>query len=601
MCGIFGYVGKNNAKEIILKALKFLEYRGYDSSGIVLQSKEKVICKKYSGKLTVLEENTRTIKIKAHSGIGHVRWATHGEPSNVNAHPHFSCDSKIFIAHNGIIENYAELKIELLNKHKFTSQTDSEVIAHLLEENYKGEPIECILKTIKLLKGSYALCILFKDKPSQLYGVKFYSPLVLGVGKEEYFLASDIPTISNFTDKVYPLNNGEIVAIRNTKAELFDFDGISKNFTLEKITLKQEVASKESYSYYMEKEIFEEPQAIRNFKSGLKITNGSYTFIDNLELDSYLRDSKKVIITACGTAFYAGLYLSYLLDKYVGVFTSPVLASEFIYYPKKIERDTLVIAISQSGETKDTISAVEIAKEKGCKTLSICNVMASSLTKISDATIYIRAGIEIGVAATKTFINQLIASFALANYWANLKYNRFLLNIDTLNELATKAQNILDNYQLIKQWARSLYKKWHFFYLGRGICYPTALEGALKLKEIAYVHAEGYASGEMKHGPLALVNEELPVFGIICSDELFEKAYSNLKEITTRKGMLYVITDKMLDLTPPQNQFIVPKINSLLFPILAVIPLQLFALEVAKCRGTEIDKPRNLAKSVTVE
>lgn len=601
MCGIIGYTGKKDAKNIILKCLKLLEYRGYDSSGIALNNGKRILCKKFAGKLSVLDNHLKKVNFPANSGIGHVRWATHGEPSDINAHPHFSCDFAIYIVHNGIIENFSELKADLASRHNFVSQTDSEVIAHILEEHYKGQPLSAILELVKIIRGSYALGIIFKDRPYELYGVRFYSPLVVGIGKEEYIISSDIQTLSGFTDQVYVLNNGEIAVIKNNTLKIYDFKGKEKKYKVEHINVEQLSLSRGKYGYFTEKEIFEQPVSVENFLSGIEKSNDTYKFIDAPRLDEYLMDCNKVIVTGCGSAYYAGIYLSYLLDKYLNVFSVPVVASELRYYPKKVDERTLVIAISQSGETKDTITAMEFARESKCKTLSICNVLSSSITRISEETIYIRAGAEIGVAATKTFVNQLVASFALVNFWFYLHYHKYIKNINCIKDIARKIENILRDHQLIKKWARNLYDKWHFFYLGRGILYPVVLEGALKLKEIAYVHAEGYPGGEMKHGPLALVNQELPVLGVISQNELFEKSYSNFKEITARNGLLHLLTDKFVDLVPRKNQFIIPAIDNILLPPVAVVPLQLFALEVAKNRGTEIDQPRNLAKSVTVE
>lgn len=601
MCGIIGYIGKKDAKNIILKCLKLLEYRGYDSSGIALNNGKRILCKKFAGKLSVLDNHLKKVDFPANCGIGHVRWATHGEPSDINAHPHFSCDFAIYIVHNGIIENFSELKAHLASRHNFVSQTDSEVIAHILEEHYKGQPFSAILELVKIIRGSYALGIIFKDRPYELYGVRFYSPLVVGIGKEEYIISSDIQTLSGFTDQVYVLNNGEIAVIKNNTLKIYDFKGKEKKYKVEHINVEQLSLSRGKYGYFTEKEIFEQPVSVENFLSGIEKSNDTYKFIDAPRLDEYLMDCNKVIVTGCGSAYYAGIYLSYLLDKYLNVFSVPVVASELRYYPKKVDERTLVIAISQSGETKDTITAMEFARESKCKTLSICNVLSSSITRISEETIYIRAGAEIGVAATKTFVNQLVASFALVNFWFYLHYHKYIKNINCIKDIARKIENILRDHQLIKKWARNLYDKWHFFYLGRGILYPVVLEGALKLKEIAYVHAEGYPGGEMKHGPLALVNQELPVLGVISQNELFEKSYSNFKEITARNGLLHLLTDKFVDLVPRKNQFIIPAIDNILLPPVAVVPLQLFALEVAKNRGTEIDQPRNLAKSVTVE
>ncbi len=601
MCGIVGYIGYKSAKEIILKSLKFLEYRGYDSAGLALNNGRKVLCKKFAGKLDILCNNVKNINFSSHCGIGHVRWATHGEPSNINAHPHFSCDSKIYVVHNGIIENYSQIKAELASRHKFISQTDSEVVAHVLEEHYKGSPLGAILELVNILRGSYALGIIFKDKPNEIYGIRLYSPLIVGIGDKEFMISSDIQTLSGFTKNVYVLNNGELAAIKGNTLKIYDFKGNEKKYKVEEVNVEQISLSKGKYGFFMEKEIFEQPSSINNFSTGIEIANGKYKFTDISDLDEYIKDCEKVIITGCGSAYYAGMYLSYLLDKYTNLLTVPLLASEIRYYPKKLDEKTLVIAISQSGETKDTIGAMEFAREARCKTLSICNVMSSSITRISEKTIYIRAGAEIGVAATKTFVNQLVASFALANFWHHLQSGTYILPIEALKDVSQKADSILQDFAIIKKWARDLYDKWHFFYLGRGLLFPVALEGALKLKEIAYVHAEGYASGEMKHGPLALVSKELPVFGIVSENELFEKSYSNLKEIAARKGMLYLVTDKILDITSKKNQFIIPKVDNVLTPIISIIPLQLFALEVAKNRGMEIDKPRNLAKSVTVE
>ncbi len=601
MCGIVGYIGKASAKDVILKAMKFLEYRGYDSSGIALYNGKKILCKKFAGKLHILVNHLKKIEFPANVGIGHVRWATHGEPSDINSHPHKCCKSNIFIVHNGIIENFFEIKTQLAKKHKFLSQTDSEVIAHVLEENYDGNPFKAILNLTKIIKGSYAIAIIFKDKPNQLFGVRYFSSLVIGIGKNETMISSDIQTLSSFTDNVYVLNNGEIAMIKDGSLKIFDFNGCEKKYRIERIKAEQISLSKERYDFFMEKEIFEQPKSIEGFLSGISKANGSYRFIDAPELDMYLKDCEKVIITACGSAYHAGLYLSYILDKYLNVFSIPILASELRYYPKKMDKKTLVIAISQSGETKDTVSALEFAKSVGCKTLSICNIISSALTRISEKTIYIRAGVEISVAATKTFMNQLIACFTLTNFWHHLQKGYYIEDIEILKDVSSKIQEVIDNHKLIKEWARDLYDKWHFFYLGRGLLYPVALEGALKLKEIAYVHAEGYASGEMKHGPLALVSSDLPVFGLISKTDLFEKSYSNLEEIVARKGMLYIITDRRLGLTNKANQYVVPQVISALNPVVSVLPLQLFALEVAKNRGTEIDKPRNLAKSVTVE
>ncbi|MDP8229529.1 MAG: glutamine--fructose-6-phosphate transaminase (isomerizing) [Candidatus Gorgyraea atricola] len=607
MCGIVGYIGKKDALPILIEGLKQLEYRGYDSAGVCIVGQGTVKIAKRSGKMKDL---VQIIKKLGHSriGIGHTRWATHGAPTNVNAHPHTDCTGDIAVVHNGIIENFHELKETLIREgHRFKSETDSEVIAHLIEEYYRGDLEKAVLKAVKYLKGSFALGVVCSNEPDKLIGARRESPLIVGVGRGENFIASDVPAILRHTKRVIYIDDGEIVSLSQNKVKILDASGKKKKKQIDTIKWSVSSAQKSGFSHFMLKEIHEQPKVLKQIISS-RIKGASEIVLDGINLsDMQIKKISNIIILACGTAYHAGMVGKYLIERFTRIPVTVDLSSEFRYRRFIVDKNTLVIAISQSGETADTLAAIKEAKKKGAKILSICNVVGSSLTRVSDGVLYTYAGPEIGVASTKAYTAQLAILYLLSFYLAEKRallrkrVKRFL--IKEFKALPRILEKVLENKNYIKKLAGKHLHYGSFLYLGRNLNFPTALEGALKLKEISYIPAEGYAAGEMKHGPIALIDEYRAVVCIAPDSSIYEKMVSNIQEICARKGKVIIVaTEGDSEIKRLTKEVIyVPKTDELFSPIVTVLPLQLLAYYIAVKRGCDVDQPRNLAKSVTVE
>ncbi len=581
MCGIIGYIGDKNVVEILIEGLKKMEYRGYDSWGIGIQTENKISIIKKEGKISNVDPGTNNFP-KSNLGIGHTRWATTGRVSDRNAHPFTDQTNQFAVVHNGIIENYLELKEELRNQGvQFSSDTDSEVIVHLIAKNYTGDLKDTVLKTIKKLQGAYSFCVVQNDS-QEIIGARNGSPLVIGKGKKENFFASDVSAIIEHTREAIYLNDFQIARITKDKVEVFDFQGQEKPLDVREVNWTLEKAQKQGYKHFMLKEIFEQPEVIRETLK-VPINVG--------------RNFSRIIVVACGTASYASLVGKYLIEE---VAKTPVIyeiASEFRYKENLLSKNDQVIVISQSGETADTLAAVRLAKEKGAKTLGIVNVVDSTIAREVDERIYTRAGPEIGVASTKAFISQLIIMYKLAFYLAGKEFD------SRGTEIESKIKEVLAKSEEIKKLAQKYYLYQNFLYIGRNRNFPLALEGALKLKEISYIHAEAYPAGELKHGPIALVSEEMPTLAICPRDSVYAKTFSNIEEIKAREGKVITIaTEDDQEIKKVSDDVIyIPKAEEILYPLLCTIPLQLFAYYIAECRGCDIDHPRNLAKAVSVE
>jgi glucosamine--fructose-6-phosphate aminotransferase (isomerizing) len=608
MCGIVGYLGKNEALPILIDGLKRLEYRGYDSSGIAIFDQEKINCAKAVGKIKELENKLSSLDFSGTLGIAHTRWATHGEPSEVNAHPHIDCTGQIFVAHNGIIENYRELKKQLEDKgHRFLSQTDTEVIAHLVEDLYQGNLTEAVQKAIKLIKGAYGLAIIHASEPDKMIVARYGSPLLIGLGDDEIIVASDASAVIRYTKQVVYLDDGEIAEISRSGFRIIDNNFTTVNKDVKEIEWNETEAEKQGFDHFMLKEIFEQGESINNSIRGRMIVKDGKVKLGGLEMISdRLRGIEKIIIVACGTARHAGLVGEYMLEEYAGIPVEVEYASEFRYRKPVMDKNTAVLAISQSGETADTLAAVKEAKEKGILTLGIVNAVGSTIARETDAGVYNHIGPEISVASTKAFTSQL-AILALFTVLFGRQREMSMVTgkriLEELSLLPEKIKKILEQNEEIKNLANKYKEVEHFLYLGRKYNKPVTAEGALKLKEISYIHAEGMPSGEMKHGTIALINENFPSFFIAPNDSVYEKNISNLEEIKARGGPIIAIaTEGNIDLKNLTEDIIyIPKTLEMLTPILANIPLQLFAYHMAVARGCDVDKPRNLAKSVTVE
>lgn len=590
MCGIVGCVLDKKAAPIIIDSIKKLEYRGYDSVGIATVT-DSINVKKGSGKIKEVDDEIKLKDIDGNIGIAHVRWATHGNPTKENAHPHCDCKNKISVVHNGIIENYKELRQELLNEgHVFKSETDTEVIPHLIEK-YMDEGLDLlksVQRTVKRLIGSYALAVLSSDEPDRIIGARNESPLIVGVSDHGNYLASDVPAILNETKKVIYLEDKEIIVLKKDDVTIMDLDLNVLEKKITTITWDPEMAEKGGYEHFMIKEIYEEPQVIKDTLSEAEKIK---------EIVSKFKNFNRICFVACGTSHHASLIGEYLIESQIGIPTEVILASEFEYFQKTLDKHTLVIFITQSGETADTIKALKIAKKKS-ETLAIVNVVGSSITREADHVIYTRAGPEISVAATKTYISQLICIYLLVAY---LGENEKLL--DNLYKISRLSEKILSREEQIREIAKKYKFARDFFYIGRGFNYPTALEGALKLKEITYIHGEGYPAGELKHGPLALIEDNIPVVGILPPGPSYRKTYNNLQEIKARGADMIILganNDTHLDDIEDKLLFD-PEIDEVLSPLLYIIDLQLLAYYISIEKGIDPDKPKNLAKSVTVE
>lgn len=599
MCGIVGYSGSKNCSDIIIDGLKKLEYRGYDSAGIALEILGKIEVLKAVGKVKNLEELVTKHNIPANCGIGHTRWATHGKPSEVNSHPHTDCTGQIALVHNGIIENYLELKRKLEHKgHKFISQTDSEVIAHLIEDNLKKTTNFCAAFTsaIKQIKGAYAIAAVYSEQPTIIMAAKKQSPLVLGIGDGEYYLASDVPAFLKHTNKVLFFEDGDIARISPAGYTITDAQGNKAERDIATVEWDAATAEKGGYKHFMIKEIFDQPQAVEDTLTTLPPSiKKSFNITE-----AQARRIKGLYIVACGTAYHSALTAKYFIEHFVKIPVEVETASEFKYRDINFQKSWLFIAVSQSGETADTLAALKNAKNAGLKVMSICNVLGSTITRESDFTVYTHCGPEISVASTKAFTSQLTVLYSFA---LNLAYAKGVLDkkeFDSLyKELLTLPMLIkqtLKTQNQVKAIATEVYNKNSFIFLGRNACYPIALEGALKLKEISYLHSEGFAGGEIKHGPIAIIDNDTPVLALAPQGRLYEKMLSSCQEVAARGAKLIEITNE-----PTPNAIVLPKTNEYLFPILSAIPLQFFAYYVSDMRGREIDQPRNLAKSVTVE
>jgi glucosamine--fructose-6-phosphate aminotransferase (isomerizing) len=618
VCGIVGYIGPKKVVPLILDGLHRLEYRGYDSAGIAVVNKNgKLEIRRASGKLNNLEEVLRESPIEGVYGIGHTRWATHGRPTEENAHPHRDCTGEVVVVHNGIIENYLELKKELIAEgHKFVTETDTEVIAHLVEKYSKDKPLEeAVRLTVKRLTGVYALSVISTRDPNKIVAARLGPPSVVGLGDHEYFIASDIPALLHHTREIFFLADGDIAVITPSGVRVMDEDGKTVERPPQHISWDPILAEKGGFKHFMQKEIFEQPRAVRDTFIGRISLDTGKAFLDSIDIsESEFRDFTNIKIVACGTSWHAGLAGKFMIEKLARIPVEVDYGSEFRYRDPIVDARTLVVAISQSGETADTLAAQREAKADGAKSLGICNVVGSMLTREANGTIYTHAGPEIGVASTKAFTAQLTALAVLAIYLGQV---RGKLQTDEARRLMQELTNIPQKMEAIlrrdsqcKELAHQFFRTTDFLYLGRGIHYPIALEGALKLKEISYIHAEGYPAGEMKHGPNALIDENLPVVVIATRDDSdpasvqrYEKTVSNLQEVRARDGIVISIVTEGDRVARESSQHVIeigaaPEIFS---PILEIVPLQLLAYHIAVRRGCDVDQPRNLAKSVTVE
>ena len=615
MCGIVGYVGSKSLLPVIMEGLRKLEYRGYDSAGVAVVKNGEMIIRRSAGKLSKLDDVLAKDPIDGEFGIGHTRWATHGRPTEENAHPHRDCHGRIVVVHNGIIENYLELKRELTAKgHKFVTETDTEIVAHLVEQEGRGDGlVAAVRRALTQLRGLFALVLISADEPNTIVTVRNGPPVVVGLGKDEYFVASDIPAILNHTRDVVFLDDREIAVITRAGVTFTDFEGKPKIKTPQHVTWDPVMAEKAGYPHFMLKEIHEQPWAVRETVLGRTSAETGTVYLHEMGLDqAALRAIERIVILACGTSWHSGLVGKFLIEELARVPVEVDYSSEFRYRRPIVDAKTLAIVITQSGETADTLGALREAKRLGARSIAICNVVGSMATREADGTVYTHAGPEIGVASTKAFTCQLVAlhllAVAIGQARGTLAPDRAREIIGHIEQLPVGIEQALKLDGQIKALAAKLQKHDNCLYLGRGINYPIALEGALKLKEISYIHAEGYPAGEMKHGPIALIDEDLPVIAVAADDDVFEKALGNIQEAKARGARMIVVTnvskqtvfDGLLD--PARDVVLaVPDAHPLLLPVLLVVPLQLLAYHVAICRGADVDQPRNLAKSVTVE
>ena len=612
MCGIVGYTGPQSAITPLIEGLRRLEYRGYDSAGIALGTANKLYVEKRAGKLSNLESVLSSSLPVVHSGIGHTRWATHGGPTDSNAHPHLDNEGKIAVIHNGIIENYTQLRAELESKgHKFESETDTESVAHLLSDlrkAHQGDLSAAMRQAVQYLRGSFTLLAMHADQPEVIVGVRRNSPLVVGLGNGENFLASDVAAFIDYTKRAVELGQDEVVTITPEGIVVTDLDGnvlIPREY---EITWDASAAQKGGFSHFMLKEIFEQPRAVADTLLG-RLNEKGEIVLDELHLtDDEIRGLKKIVVLACGTAYHAGMLAKYAIEKWANIMVEVELASEFRYRDPLIDSQTLVIAISQSGETMDTLMAVRHAKAGGARILAVCNTNSSTIPRESDAVLYTHAGPEIAVASTKAFLTQVIAVYLIGLHVAQVRGEMTGAEVrdiyEEMRELPAKIEQILETVEPLRELTRTFATATSVLFLGRNVGFPIALEGALKLKELAYMHAEGFAGGELKHGPIALIEEGTPVIAILPFGQehgLDEKMLSNVQEVKARGAKVIVIAEEGAAVTGATHVIRIPGSLPLLQPILATVPLQVFAYEMAVTRGNDVDQPRNLAKSVTVE
>jgi glucosamine--fructose-6-phosphate aminotransferase (isomerizing) len=608
MCGIIGYIGRRNAVSVILEGLKRLEYRGYDSAGIAFHADTGIDVVRCRGKIRDLATLVESKQLTSRAGIGHTRWATHGKPSKENAHPHRS--DGIVIVHNGIIENFLSLKKGLIDKgYTFTSDTDTEVLCHLIRDHAGDLPLEeAVRAAIKEVRGSYALAVISEKEPNKIVGVRKDSPLVVGLGEDEFFIASDVPAFLSYSRNVLFLDDGEMVVISPEGVLVTTLDGVTVQKEVTVITWSPSMAEKSGYRHFMLKEIFEQPRAVSDTMRGRFSSDSGEINLEEFGLSKeILRGMTKVFVVACGTSWHAGLIAKYMIEELARVPVEVDIASEFRYRKPLVDAESLMVVITQSGETADTLAAQREAKALGARTLTICNVVGSTSAREADAVFYTHSGPEIGVASTKAFVTQIMSVYLLA---IALGQTRGVISMDTSKELLHelvmlpgKIETTLTVDSMIRAIAKEYFKARGFIYLGRGINFPIALEGALKLKEISYIHAEGYPAGEMKHGPIALIDEELPVVVLAPMDSLYEKIMSSIHEVNSRGGQVIKVSNEgnsdVCD--SARHCIVVPDTNTYLMPVLLTVPLQLLAYHIGVLRGCDVDQPRNLAKSVTVE
>lgn len=608
MCGIVGYLGNKKAAPILVEGLSKLEYRGYDSAGVAILDEGNVKVRKLKGRLQNLANSLNSDKIDGCIGIGHTRWATHGEPSDRNSHPHTNEAGDISIVHNGIIENYIKLKEWLGDKgYTFYSETDTEVIPKLVDYYYNGNLLDAIVKATSMLEGSYAIGAVCKSEPDKLVAVRKDSPLIVGLGKDEWFIASDIPAVLGYTRDVYLLEDNEFVTITSNGVKISDSEGQVIEKEIYKVTWDVDAAEKGGFEDFMLKEIHDQPKAIKDTLSSRCMKDSPIT-IDKINLSKEdLENFDRIFIVACGTAYHAGLVGKTIIENLAKIPVEVDIASEFRYRNPLITEKSLMIVVSQSGETADTLAVLRNAKKIGARVMAITNVVGSSVSREADDVIYTWAGPEISVASTKAYETQLVALYVLGMYFAELKESiseeELQMIKNEILSLNTKVEKLLDNTSVLKEYAKKRYMSSDVFFLGRGVDYAVALEGSLKLKEISYIHSEAYAGGELKHGPIALIEEGTPVIALLTQEELKDKMISNIREVTTRGAKILAIANEGdTDIEDIAEAVIyIPKTLSILTPLLSVIPLQLLSYYISKEKGCDVDKPRNLAKSVTVE
>jgi glucosamine--fructose-6-phosphate aminotransferase (isomerizing) len=614
MCGIIGYIGAKDVLPILIDGLRRLEYRGYDSAGVAVVRNGAIELRRSAGKLSRLEDALKINPLDGEYGIGHTRWATHGRPTEENAHPHRDCTGQIVVVHNGIIENYLDLKRQLQKEgHKFVTETDTEIVAHLVEREMKDDGLEnAVRRALLYLRGLFALVLISAEDPNKIVTVRNGPPIVVGLGENEFFVASDIPAVLSHTRDVVFLGDEEMAVITPGGVEFTDYSGraVSKKST--RVSWDPVMAEKAGYKHFMLKEIFEQPLAVKETVLGRASVERGQVFLQEVQIpDQVLRDVERVVILACGTSWHAGLVGKFMLETLARVPVDVDYGSEYRYRDPIVSKNTLAVVITQSGETADTLAALRQARKKGATSIAICNVVGSMATRESDGTVYTHAGPEIGVASTKAFTSQLVALHLLAIYLGQIRGTldqaEARPHLEALTQLPLLLEQTLKCEPVTEEIAKRFYQRSDFLYLGRGINYPIALEGALKLKEISYIHAEGYPAGEMKHGPIALIDERMPVVAIAPRDHVFEKMLGNVQEAKARGGSVIALTtegkDGIRDLLDPEQDFLitVPSSHPLLTPVLMVVPLQLLSYHIAIRRGCDVDQPRNLAKSVTVE
>ncbi len=614
MCGIIGYIGSKQVLPVLIDGLRRLEYRGYDSAGVAVVRDGSIELCRSAGKLSKLEEVLASHPLDGDYGIGHTRWATHGRPTEENAHPHRDCTGRIVVVHNGIIENYLDLKRQLESEgHRFVTETDTEIVAHLVEREMADDGLEnAVRRALLYLRGLFALVLISADDPEKIVTVRNGPPIVVGLGDGEFFVASDIPAVLSHTRDVVFLGDEEMAVITRSGVEFTDYAGrgVSKKST--RVAWDPVMAEKAGYKHFMLKEIFEQPWAVKETVLGRASVETGKVFLQEIEIpDAALRDIQRVVILACGTSWHSALVGKFLIESLARLPVDVDYGSEYRYRDPIVSKHTLAVVITQSGETADTLAALREAKKKGARSISICNVVGSMATRETEGTVYTHAGPEIGVASTKAFTSQLVALHLLAVYLGQIRGalspDAARPHLEALTQLPLLLEQTLKCEPLTEEIAKRFYQRSDFLYLGRGINYPIALEGALKLKEISYIHAEGYPAGEMKHGPIALIDEKMPIVTIAPRDHVFEKMIGNVQEAKARGGAVVALTTPggqgIQELLDPAEDFLltVPEAHPLLAPVLMAVPLQLLAYHIAVRRGCDVDQPRNLAKSVTVE